>query len=155
MKVVIDGVTIKPLEIREDARGWLTEIFRQDELPEELLPQMSYVSMTRPGIVRGPHEHREQTDIFAFAGPSTFLLKLWDNRPDSPSYGASFQVEAGESNPLLVIVPPGVVHGYKNIGQSDGLVINVPNRLYAGTGRKEPVDEIRHENETNSPFVIE
>jgi len=154
MKVEIDGVIIRPLEKHEDSRGWLSEIFRQDELSPELFPWMSYVSMTRPGIVRGPHEHREQTDIFAFMGPSTFLLKLWDNRQDSPSFKKSYQVETGEKNPLLVIVPPGVVHAYKNIGEGEGLVFNAPNRLYAGPGREEAVDEIRYENNPDSPYKI-
>ena len=54
----------------------------------------------------------------------------------------------------FVIVPPGVVHGYKNIGQSDGIVFNAPNRLYAGKGRIEVVDEIRHEGDSRSPFLI-
>jgi dTDP-4-dehydrorhamnose 3,5-epimerase len=54
-----------------------------------------------------------------------------------------------------VIVPPGVVHGYKNIGDKPGWVFNAPNRLYAGRGKQEPVDEIRHEDEDGSPFRIE
>ena len=35
---------------------------------------------------------------------------------------------------------------YQNIGDADGIVINCPNRLYSGAGRKEEVDEIRHED---------
>ncbi|MFZ5981806.1 MAG: dTDP-4-dehydrorhamnose 3,5-epimerase family protein [Candidatus Zixiibacteriota bacterium] len=155
MNVNINGVIVRPLEIHEDSRGWLTEVFRQDELPPELFPRMSYVSMTRPGVVRGPHEHREQTDIFAFVGSSTFLLKLWDNRPDSQSFGTTCEFEAGREKPLLVIVPPGVVHAYKNVGEENGLVYNAPNRLFAGPGRKEKVDEIRHENKPGSPFKID
>jgi len=33
-------------------------------------------------------------------------------------------------------------------------VINCPNRLYAGAGRKEEVDEIRHENSDESIFIL-
>ena len=54
-----------------------------------------------------------------------------------------------------MIVPKGVVHAYKNIGGCDGMVFNAPNRLYAGRGRTEPVDEIRHETDPNSPFKID
>jgi dTDP-4-dehydrorhamnose 3,5-epimerase len=36
-----------------------------------------------------------------------------------------------------------------------GWVINMPNKLYAGKGRQEPVDEIRHENDNNSPYTLE
>ena len=61
----------------------------------------------------------------------------------------------GEDFPAMVIVPPGVVHGYKNIGISPGTVINFPNKLFAGERRKEFVDEIRHENDPKSPFRID
>jgi len=53
-----------------------------------------------------------------------------------------------------MVVPPDVVHGYKNISDVDGLVVNCPDRLFAGWNRSEPVDEIRHEEDGNSPFLI-
>ena len=51
---------------------------------------------------------------------------------------------------MLVIVPPGVIHAYKNVGREQGIVFNCPNRLYKGWNRKgwipgKGVDEIRHE----------
>jgi dTDP-4-dehydrorhamnose 3,5-epimerase len=139
----------------EDSRGWLAELFRQDELPEEFYPVMAYISMTPPGVARGPHEHREQADMFLFLGPSTFRLYLWDNRADSPTQGAHFRGEFGEEDRALVIIPPGVVHAYKNIGDTEGIVFNAPNRLYAGEGRTQPVDEVRHEDDPDSPFVLD
>lgn len=149
----IPGVRVWELLRHEDERGWLVELFRQDELGDPAMyPVMAYVSMTRPGVARGPHEHREQADLFCFLGPSDFELRLWDNRPDSPTYGQEERWLAGESRPLAVFVPPGVVHGYRNIGSRDGLIINCPNRLYRGWGRQEPVDEIRHELDPQSPI---
>ena len=56
-------------------------------------------------------------------------------------------IVVGQENPSVVIVPAGVVHGYQNIGDTEGIVINCPNRLYRGAGRREEVDEIRHEND--------
>ena len=46
----------------------------------------------------------------------------------------------------MVVVPPGVVHSYRNLSERPGLVFNFPNRLYGGTGKCYPVDEIRHED---------
>ena len=150
----IDGVIVRKLARRFDARGWLMELFRHDELAPELYPAMNYVSMTGPGVVRGPHEHCEQSDLFCFAGPSTFRLYLWDNRPGSPTYRAKCVLEFEPDRPGMVIVPPGVVHAYKNVGAVEGLVFNAPNRLYAGAGRTGPVDEIRHEDDPASHFTI-
>ena len=151
----MDGLEIHRPQCHRDNRGWLIEFFRQDELRPDQIPCMAYVSMTLPGVVRGPHEHRHQTDIICFAGPSNFTLQLWDNRPNSPTYGKSRSLQGGEDKPLIVIIPPGIVHAYRNIGQVEGLVLNAPNRLYAGDGRQEDVDEIRYEDQPDCPFKLE
>jgi dTDP-4-dehydrorhamnose 3,5-epimerase len=131
-------------------------LFRADVLEAaglgEAQPVMAYLSMTKPGVVRGPHEHREQTDFFAFAGPSDFEVTLWDDRSGSPTSGRRETFVLGASRPATLIVPPGVVHAYRNVGKVEGWVLNFPNRLYKGPGREEPVDEIRYENDPNSSF---
>src|SRR6185369_8734907 len=150
----INGVVVRKLVRNLDSRGWLTEIFRSDELDEEFFPAMSYISSTNPGVTRGPHEHWDQADYFCFIGPSNFKLRMWDNRPDSETYGNVMTVFAGEDAPKAVVVPKGVVHAYKNVGPSVGIVVNLPNRLYAGQGRAEPVDEIRHEDDPDTVFRV-
>lgn len=151
----IAGVETRPLKKFSDGRGWLMEIFRSDELAEEFVPAMTYISLTRPGVARGPHEHIEQADYFCFAGPSDFKVYLWDNREDSPTRGTRQAFVVGERAPAVVIVPKRVVHAYKNIGSVDGLVINCPNRLFKGEGRTSPIDEIRYEDLENSPYGLD
>jgi len=150
---MISGVIIKKLNKYEDERGWLTEIFRVDEL--NFSPLMSYMSLTKPGVVRGPHEHAAQSDCFVFLGPGSFRLYLWDRRDNSATKGETLQIEVGEDNPSLVIVPPGVVHGYKCISTVAALSINLPDKLYKGTGKTEAIDEIRWEIDSNSPYKID
>jgi len=151
----IEDVVFRDLRIYEDARGWLVELFRHDELSLDHYPAMAYVSETSPGVARGPHEHVDQSDQFAFIGPGDFMLYLWDTRVRSPSWGSRMRVLVGESNRQSVIVPPGVVHAYKNISDRPGSVCNAPNRLYAGEGRAEPVDEIRHEDREDSCYRMD
>lgn len=150
---MIDGVHVEKLFKNSDGRGFLIETFRVDKLPEGLTPLMSYISCTEPGVARGPHEHREQTDIFSFIGPGNFEIQLWDNRKKSRTFGNKMTIKGGEDNPLLVIVPPGVVHGYKNISETvRGMVLNYPDALYRGWGKKKEVDEIRHEDKGDDFF---
>lgn len=144
-------VIIKTLAQYEDDRGWLAEIFRNDET--EFRPEMGYVSLTKEGIVRGPHEHKTQSDCFVFVGPGTFELHLWDRRENSETKGEHQMISVGEINPTMVIVPPGVVHGYKCV-KGPAYSINLPNQLYRGEGKKEEIDEIRWEHDINSPYVI-
>lgn len=150
---MIEGVIIKKLKKNEDARGWLAEIYRNDEF--EYSPAMSYVSATKPGVVRGPHEHLAQSDLFVFVGPGSFRVYLWDNRKESSTYQEKMELEGGEGEEISVLVPPGVVHGYKCISAVDGWSINLPDKLYAGAGKKEPVDEVRWEKDPASPFKID
>jgi dTDP-4-dehydrorhamnose 3,5-epimerase len=156
----LEGVVVRDLTRHEDERGWLAELFRVDEpswteLDEDLVPQMAYVSLTKPGVSRGPHEHRSQTDIFCFIGTSEFKIYLWDNRKDSKTYGKKAVLYTDQGRPKIVIVPPGVIHAYKNTGTAAGLVLNAPNRLFKGEGKKEEVDEIRYEDMSDSRFSLD
>ncbi|MGA9408622.1 MAG: dTDP-4-dehydrorhamnose 3,5-epimerase family protein [Bacteroidota bacterium] len=151
----IHDVVIRDLKKFVDDRGWLAELFREDEVEQQFMPAMSYISVTHPGIARGPHEHVDQADMFAFIGPSNFKVYLWDTRKSSPTFQRKFVFIAGEDAPKSVIIPPGVVHAYKNVGSAEGTVLNFPNRLFAGKRKKEPVDEIRHENRPDKVFELD
>ena len=48
---------------------------------------MAYVSLTHPGVSRGPHEHVEQADYFCFIGSGVSRVYLWDARKGSPTFG--------------------------------------------------------------------
>ena len=76
-------------------------------------------------------------------------------REQSPTYLARQIEVVGVDRPMLLIVPPGVVHAYRNVGAEPGIVFNCPNRLYRGPGKKEPVDEIRHEERADSLFPLD
>lgn len=151
----IEGVILNVLKTYQDHRGYLMEFYRHDELNEKSWPVMGYVSSTFPKFTRGPHEHVHQTDIFSFVGPGDFMLVLWDNRKNSPTYLHRAIYELGEKCKASIIIPEGVVHAYHCISDVSGTVINSPNQLYAGQGKKMPVDEIRHEDDENSPFVLD
>ncbi len=152
---LIDGAVGRPLQRFEDHRGWLIELYREDELPPANHPVMGYVSQTLAGVTRGPHEHRDQSDCLAFVGPGDFKLYLWDTRSASVTLNHKQTLMAGESDRQVVTVPSGVVHAYKNISDVPGLVFNFPNRLYAGEGRQQEVDEIRHEDSASCIFGLD
>lgn len=149
---MIKSIVVKKLNKFKDNRGWLAEIYRNDEM--DWKPVMGYVSATKPGVARGPHEHIHQADCFVFAGPGSFELHLWDRREASETNGEYMKMEVGENNPVMVIVPPGVVHGYKAIGDKEAYSINLPDKLYRGKGKAEEVDEIRWEAREDSPYKI-
>jgi dTDP-4-dehydrorhamnose 3,5-epimerase len=152
----IEGVVIKKLVRFSDERGFLIETYRKDFIPKHTLPVMSVISYTKPGIVRGPNVHSKQNDIFSFFGPGNFKIRLWDDRKESETHGNYMDIFAGEENQIMFTVPAGVVHGYKNISQSEnGLVISYADQLYKGWDKKEPVDKIRYDDGKPTPFTID
>ena len=150
----IQGVVFKPLVVHRDARGGLAELFRSDELPRELHPQMATVSWTEPGTVRGPHEHGDQSNLLVFPGPQRFELILWDNRPVSSTYRHTSKRIVGGDQPVSILVPAGIVHAYQNLGPGSGLSLNFPNRLFMGERRQTKDEAIRHEQDQHSPFRL-
>ena len=149
----IEGVVVSDITKRHDGRGMLAEAWRQDEAFTGYQPAMCYLSETQQMQTRGPHEHAKQSDLFVAIGPGCFIFNLWDNRPDSHSYGCMQQICAGADCPKAILVPPGVVHGYACL-QGPGIIINLPDTLYGGTGKKEAIDEIRYELRPDSPFKM-
>lgn len=148
-KTQIKGVVFFDLERHKDDRGWLIELFRNDCLYKSNYPAMAYVSQTNAGVSRGPHEHQEQSDLFCFIGPGNFELILWEK-----NNGYQERHLVGENKPVAVLIPPGVVHAYKNLSDYPGIVFNAPNTLFAGPGKCHPIDEIRYEEDLGSTFVI-
>jgi dTDP-4-dehydrorhamnose 3,5-epimerase len=152
----IQDVVVYPIKKFVDERGWLAELFRHDEIEKDFYPAMAYVSVTEPNVQRGPHEHVDQADLFCFIGPGNFKLRLWDNRVDSPTYRFIMTMFVGADNAQAVIIPKGVVHAYKNVSTTEkGMVINCPNRLFMGEGKKEEIDEIRHEDDPETIYLID
>src|SRR2546428_11442218 len=123
IEAAIQDVIVRDLRKFTDSRGWLTELFRRDEVAPEFSPAMAYISATLPGVTRGPHEHVDQADLFYFIGPSNFKLRMWDNRIDSSTYRNMMTLIVGEDDPKAVLIPKGVVHAYQNVGTVDGIVI--------------------------------
>ena len=152
----IQDVVVYPIKKFVDERGWLAELFRHDEIAEEFYPTMAYISVTEPGVQRGPHEHVDQADLFCFIGPGNFKLRLWDNRETSPTYRYIMTMFVGADNAQAVIVPKGVAHAYQNVSTTEkGMVINCPNQLFMGAGKKEAIDEIRHEDDPDTIFRMD
>ena len=133
----IDGVWIKPLSVNPDERGRLMEILRSDDEGFRKFGQV-YVSTTYPGVVKAWHLHKVQDDNFCCVKGMVKLV-LYDDRDGSPTKGTVTEYFIGEHNPVLVLVPPGVHHGWKCISERESIVINIPSEPY----NRESPDEYR------------
>jgi len=55
---------------------------------------------------------------------------LYDGREESPTYKNLMELFAGEKNPILISVPPGVYHGFKGIGTQTAYFLSIPTLPY-------------------------
>ena len=125
---LIDGVVVKPLKVIADERGYLMEMMRKDDPFFQRFGQ-TYVSVAYPGVVKGWHYHKVQTDHFVIV-KGMMKVVLYDDRADSPTRGLVNEFFLGEKNPTLVTIPPGVWHGMKGIGTEPAMLVYVTNRFY-------------------------
>lgn len=134
---LIEGVRVKPLRVVPDERGRLMEMLRCDD---DLFIKFgqSYMTTAYPGVVKGWHYHKLQTDHFVTV-KGMIKLVLYDSRADSPTRGRVNEFFMGEHNPILVQIPPYVLHGFKCVSETEAMVINFPTEPY----RYEDPDEFR------------
>jgi dTDP-4-dehydrorhamnose 3,5-epimerase len=125
---MIEGVTTRKLKLIPDERGYLMEMLRNDWGEFERFGQV-YITAVYPGVVKGWHYHKVQTDHFICV-QSMAKVVLYDGRPDSPTHGEINEFFMGDLNPILLKIPPGVMHGFKGIGEKMTLIVNVPTELY-------------------------
>jgi dTDP-4-dehydrorhamnose 3,5-epimerase len=136
---LVAGVKLNPFPVWPDDRGYFLEIARLSQgLVNEFPATSSQVSaaFNYPGIIKAFHYHKFQTDYWV---PVAGLLQvaLVDLRKDSATFGAKNTLYVGALRPWQILVPPGVAHGYKVVGEHPSTLVYITNRIY------DPKDEGR------------
>jgi dTDP-4-dehydrorhamnose 3,5-epimerase len=136
---LIEGVVIEPLAIWPDDRGYFFEVARIGQglvAPFPAATTQISSTVTYPGAIKAFHYHVHQTDCWV---PSAGMLQiaLVDLREQSPTFGRKNTLYVGVLRPWMLVIPPGVAHGYKVIGVEPASLIYVTNRHY------DPADEGR------------
>lgn len=124
----IEGLQVKKLRVIPDERGWLMEILRSDDDIFEKFGQV-YITTAYPGVVKGWHYHKIQTDNFTCIH-GMMKVVLYDSRENSPTYENIIEFFVGEKNLVLISVPPLVYHGFKGIGTETAYFLSIPTEPY-------------------------
>ena len=139
---MIDGVKVIDLVTHEDDRGYLTEVVSHsgDAGPHGVVHQFGQVYLVGDpvrGTVRAFHKHAELWDWFFIShGGAKFVLK--DDREGSPTHGEMMTVVASSRKPRLIVVPPGVYHGWMSL-EDDTQLVSTARHTYNPTNP----DEVR------------
>lgn len=111
---MIEGVKIKTLKKFCDDRGFLAELIKFGEETFCEVKQTNYTE-TFPGVIKAFHWHRKQFDVW-FVVRGSAQVVLHDMRVTSTTYKQTQVICSGEDNPCLILIPPGVAHGYRVLG---------------------------------------
>lgn len=126
---LIDGVTIREVLHVPKRQGYLTEIARAAWLGENARIDQVFQVVLPPRAISAWHAHGETTDRL-FVSRGLFRIVLYDARGGSPTHGIVNELRFGTVRPALVIIPPRVWHGIQNIGEEEGVVLNLVDRAY-------------------------
>ncbi len=125
----IAGVMLKRLVTREDSRGDLTVLLSSQYGDFQPYPPHVYWVTAEAKSVRAWVYHKRQSDRLAYTNGDIRVV-LFDLREDSPTYGKINVIDVGERNKMLIIIPPFVVHGVQNRGDTAASFVNMPTNVY-------------------------
>ena len=129
---LIAGVRVEPFPVFPDDRGYFLEVQRLGRGLAASFPaattQVS-AALNYPGTVKAFHYHLQQTDLWTPV-KGTLQVALADLRRDSPTFGKRNTMYVGPLRPWRILIPPGVAHGYKVVGQEEALLVYLTDRTY-------------------------
>lgn len=125
----IEGVRYRLARPVSHHHGHLTEAFRTDWGVTEAPVVQVNLTTTFPGRIRAWGIHRFTVDRL-FAATGSLCIVCFDGRRGSPTFGCVNEFMLGGRNQGLVVIPPGVFHGWKNIGDDEATIVSMPSQLY-------------------------
>jgi dTDP-4-dehydrorhamnose 3,5-epimerase len=133
----IDGLELIRLDVFEDDRGFLYEVVHDSDHFVPHIGQVYVVGDPSRGAIRAFHKHAELHDWFCLVSGSAKFAFV-DDRPESATYRGTDVVVTSARRPTLIVVPPGVFHGWVAL-EDNTLLLSVASHVY---DRLEP-DEVR------------
>lgn len=140
----ISGVKIKTLKVWQDKPdlkqevepGVFMEILRGDEQLLKKFGQSNFTIASKDTI-KAFHWHKFQDDLWFLASGRAAIV-LYDQREDSDTKGRTEVIYGGKDDYKLVLIPVGVVHGYKVLSDEPCMLFYHVTKAY---NRDDPDEE--------------
>jgi dTDP-4-dehydrorhamnose 3,5-epimerase-like enzyme len=113
---------LQTVKTHSDARGALFEPLSDAELGAQ---KNVHVVLTQPNEVRGNHVHHTATETTTVVGPCLIRLK---------ESGVIRDVEVAAGEIRRLVIPPGVVHAYRNTGSGVMVLVSFSTNLHDPNG---------------------
>ncbi len=119
-KTEIDGILIMDQPIHRDVRGYVIEMYKQNEF-EQSVPSIKFVQdyelHIAKNVVQGLHYQKppySQSIIVRCVSGRIISLAL-DLRKSSNTYGKCLQIELNSENKFSEFIPSGFAHGFVSL----------------------------------------
>lgn len=133
---MIKDIKVVDLVPRIDDRGYLIEILRASDEHFTKFGQVYLVGDMARNTIRAFHVHKVLWDWF-FISHGSAKFALVDDRKDSPTYKETNTFVISERKPQLLVVPPGVYHGWMSL-EDDTQMVSTASEVY---NRENPDEE--------------
>jgi dTDP-4-dehydrorhamnose 3,5-epimerase-like enzyme len=133
---MIKDVKLVDLVPRIDDRGYLIEILRASDEHFTKFGQIYLVGDMTRNTIRAFHIHKLLWDWF-FVTHGSAKFAFVDDRKDSPTYKEINTFVITERKSQLLVVPPGVYHGWMSL-EDDTQMVSTASEVY---NRENPDEE--------------
>ena len=141
---MIEGVKILECKKHADNRGFLCEVTKKSQIKDFDWRQTNF-TVAHPGVIKAFHWHKKQTDLW-FCVSGNIEAVLYDLRDNSKTKGETQSIILGEHNSAVLLIPKGVAHGYRVLGNNSAGLIYLVDQEY---DPKNPDEErISHDDNT-------
>jgi dTDP-4-dehydrorhamnose 3,5-epimerase len=124
---MLKGITIKPIKLFSDERGFFSEVMRKDwkDLFAEDKIAQANLSVTYPGVIRAWHRHlRGQVDYFV-ALKGAIQICGYDEET-----GELDEIVSTGREMQVVRMPGHYWHGFKAVGNEPAMLLYFTTNLY-------------------------
>lgn len=119
---MIDGVQVVPLKRHTDERGSVLLMLKETD-PYFISFGEIYFSTVFAGVVKAWKNHRRMTANYACVH-GRIRVALYDDRNGSQTSGRTMAVDISPDEYALVVIPPGVWHGFQGLGDPVSILAN-------------------------------
>jgi len=106
------NISLRKLEITQDARGTLFEILRPEHVGNAPFGQL-LVTTAKSGETKGGHYHKRKREWYLVTSGKGLLIL------DDPKTGEHEEIALDSTIPTVAEMPIGVIHRIKNIGRKE------------------------------------
>lgn len=131
----IEGVQGVELKRFGDDTGSMIELARLSkgraaDVEGFQVAQVNYSTLD-PGAIKAFHVHRWQTDVWFVPPEDKILVVLVDVRKGSATEGNRIRVVLGNGDAELLVIPPGVAHGCRNLGATTARILYFADQQFS------------------------